>query len=331
MSHFTVMVVGEDADAQLAPFHEFECTGLDDEYVVDIDKFDEARKRYEEDLTDGVRNIETGEFFPFFDEAGAWVEEFSRPASGEGFFNTNRREKRVPEGYVEATMPTMQRKTFQEYIEYHYGYKPRGLGEDKFGYIEVNEIGEVTKVIDRTNPSAKWDWYAVGGRWGDFFTLKDGTKADVARKGDVDVNYMRGEAGAAAGEQWDKAHAAIAGRTFKTWAQCREESGDNAIDVARAQYNTQPAVIDFGKGDFGWTAKAEDYLMPREEYVERARQKALMTFAFVKDKMWNERGDMGWWGCVSDEKPVDEWVAAFNKMFDELPDNTLLTLVDCHI
>jgi hypothetical protein len=280
MSHFTVMVVGEDVAAQLAPFHEFECTGLDDEYVIDIDKFDEARKRYEEDLTDGVRNIETGEFFPFFDEAGAWVEEFSRPASGTGFFNTTRREKRVPEGYVEATMPTMQRKTFQEYIEYHYGYKPRGLGEDKYGYIEVNEIGEVTKVIDRTNPSAKWDWYAIGGRWSDFFTLKDGTKADVARKGDVDVNYMRGEAGAAAGEEWDK---------------------------------------------------AEDYMIPREEYVERARSKALMTFAFVKDKMWNERGDMGWWGCVSDEKPVDEWVAAFNKMFDELPDNTLLTLVDCHI
>jgi hypothetical protein len=32
MSHFTVMVIGNDVDEQLAPFHEFECTGQDDQY-----------------------------------------------------------------------------------------------------------------------------------------------------------------------------------------------------------------------------------------------------------------------------------------------------------
>ena len=46
MSHFTVLVVGEDADKQLAPYHEFECTGVDDQYILDIDITDEARSAH---------------------------------------------------------------------------------------------------------------------------------------------------------------------------------------------------------------------------------------------------------------------------------------------
>lgn len=52
MSHFAVLVAGKDPEALLAPFHEFECTGQDDEYVKDIDitesarsEFDQAKKR----------------------------------------------------------------------------------------------------------------------------------------------------------------------------------------------------------------------------------------------------------------------------------------------
>ncbi|NUF50503.1 hypothetical protein [Gilliamella sp. ESL0250] len=37
MSHFAVLVIGENPEAQLAPFHEFESTGKNDQYVQDID------------------------------------------------------------------------------------------------------------------------------------------------------------------------------------------------------------------------------------------------------------------------------------------------------
>ena len=33
MSHFVVYVLGEDVETQLAPYHEFECTGDDNQYV----------------------------------------------------------------------------------------------------------------------------------------------------------------------------------------------------------------------------------------------------------------------------------------------------------
>lgn len=38
MSHFTVLVVGKDLEEALQPFHEFECTGTNDQYVIDQDK-----------------------------------------------------------------------------------------------------------------------------------------------------------------------------------------------------------------------------------------------------------------------------------------------------
>jgi hypothetical protein len=49
MSHFTVLVIGDDYEKQLAPFHEFECTGQDDEYVQDVEEIDEYIKDYDKD------------------------------------------------------------------------------------------------------------------------------------------------------------------------------------------------------------------------------------------------------------------------------------------
>ncbi len=46
MSHFSVLVIGDDPETQLAPFHEFECTGVDDQYIHDIDITDRLRASY---------------------------------------------------------------------------------------------------------------------------------------------------------------------------------------------------------------------------------------------------------------------------------------------
>jgi len=48
MSHFTVLVIGDDVERALAPFHEFECTGHDDEFVQDLSQLEEAKKEYSE-------------------------------------------------------------------------------------------------------------------------------------------------------------------------------------------------------------------------------------------------------------------------------------------
>ena len=45
MSHFAVLVVG-DVDYNMAPFHEFECDGIDDEFIKDIDTTEECKESY---------------------------------------------------------------------------------------------------------------------------------------------------------------------------------------------------------------------------------------------------------------------------------------------
>lgn len=123
MSHFSVMVIGEDIEDQLAPFHEFECTGNDDEYIEDVDITDETKETFNEDSYE----------------------------------------------------------TFAEYIQDYYGTtivpygtEPDLSDEHRYGYALVDENGEITKVIRRTNPNAKWDWWVLGGRWRNFLKLKEG-------------------------------------------------------------------------------------------------------------------------------------------------------------
>ena len=49
------------------------------------------------------------------------------------------------------------------------------------------------------------------------------------------------------------------------------------------------------------------------------------------DGQWYERGQMGWWGIVKNEKDADTWGKEFNLLIDSLPDDTLLSAYDCHI
>ena len=56
MGHVSGSVIGDDHDAQLAPFHEFECTGNNDQYVQDVNKTDEAWASYAAHTTKKVRD-----------------------------------------------------------------------------------------------------------------------------------------------------------------------------------------------------------------------------------------------------------------------------------
>lgn len=57
----------------------------------------------------------------------------------------------------------------------------------------------------------------------------------------------------------------------------------------------------------------------------------IKTFAIVQAGEWYERGEMGWFGCVSNEKEKDVWEEEVKKLLEGLSDDTLLTILDCHI
>lgn len=57
-----------------------------------------------------------------------------------------------------------------------------------------------------------------------------------------------------------------------------------------------------------------------------------IPFAFITPNgIWHERGEMGWWAIVTNEKEQISWEEEFKKAVEKLGDNVLVTLVDCHI
>jgi hypothetical protein len=55
-------------------------------------------------------------------------------------------------------------------------------------------------------------------------------------------------------------------------------------------------------------------------------------FALVtEDGEWIERGAMGWWCMVGNEKDQDDWDKIVKNILDKVPDDTYIAAVDCHI
>ena len=65
----------------------------------------------------------------------------------------------------------------------------------------------------------------------------------------------------------------------------------------------------------------------KEKYIEDSSR--FSTYALVKEGEWYAKGEMGWWAVSSNED--ENWSEEFGKMIKSLPEDTLLTLVDCHI
>lgn len=214
--HYSVLVIGENVEEQLAPFHEFECTGVDDDFVQDIERdIDCLRAKYMSDTADMLRGTDGSIHYPYkeiFYVNGEYV---------------------VPDGFTKIEIPVSQFMTFKEFIEYEHGHKqvplgcdPDKQGEHKYGYILIDEHGNVTKAVNRTNPNKMWDWYQIGGRWPQMLKLKPGAKTDSlsygkrssllrndpikieyvdsARICDIDFDGMRYDREKSCSDNWDK-------------------------------------------------------------------------------------------------------------------------------
>ena len=396
MSHFTVLVIGNDVDKALAPFHEFECTGADDQYVQDIDETADTLQRYQNGATARVRNNATGALYPTYDDQffhflpddkSAEILALPHHQRPDGTYVRDGKvcTYELPEGYEEVKVPYTEIMSFLDYVKrdtddncvVEFGKKPDLKEHHKYGYVLLNESGEVEKVIRRTNPNAKWDWYQIGGRWSGFFKKKPEAigllgdrswtnageeipedRADQITKVDVDFEGMMSEAGTKAAEQFDLyiQHFGDKEEGFIPWNKVRTdfEAESKTINEAREFYHSQPlklAIAEYlrthdRKGDTpeaklsSWLLwnNPEDMLIGqgtveqrRERYITLARANSIMTFAVLKDGQWYERGSMGWWGCVSNEKDTFEWANQYLNLIENLPDDTLLTVVDCHI
>lgn len=177
-------------------------------------------------------------------------------------------------------------------------------GSCKYGYARIDSNGEVIKVIRRTNPNAKWDWWQVGGRFNWQLETKDGQKTNSAKVKDIDF----------------KIDQRLYKEALRIW------------EVAVEKDKLRP-----GENKDGF------FMLYRPEfYINRYKNKetyamcvsTFNTYAVITpDGKWHAIGNMGWWGCSSEsDEEVYDWQVNFKKRFIDTADpEWTLTVVDCHI
>lgn len=288
MSHFTVMVVTrtstqEALAAALQPFHEFECTGCDDEYIQNVAQYDETKKEY-----DAIQEKDM---------------------------------------------------TYAEFLNADYGRKSILPGEaldlekdHKYGYVILDDEGEVIDDIQRTNPNSKWDWWQVGGRYKNHLIAR-GVSCDQALKCQINLDQIQDRECEKFRDKWRRVRNVVGehGKTFISWEGCLAKfEGDVAL--ARDFYHAQPAhaALRMTKDRMLIFERIDDYMCSEQEGGDKARKDALSTFALLDlDGTWHDRGQMGWFGVVHDED--DHWTGRFDALYEAIPDDAFITIVDCHI
>lgn len=319
MSHFTVLVIGNDIDTQLAPYAEQD---FDEQYGVFENKEEECRAEYEKDSIEVV-DIE-GQLYSQYDDQ---FRDRSNPLSNDRKYPAN------------AVLKTVTMKEFygdfETFLSDYHGFEAPDEKTGQYGYW--------------TNPNAQWDWYTIGGRWSGYFKPKAGSDGALGRPGsfdnkplegwvdqiaygDIDFDAMKAHEAKEANALYDKVEAIVKGREIPSWTKIREKHEGN-IDGARAEYNNHPVIKDFNEAQFHYFGidLEEAYGAGREAYVTKCINRTAVPYAILKDGKWYQKGEMGWWGMSSNDMSQDQWNAEFWKLLETLDDETMLTLVDCHI
>jgi len=249
--------------------------------------------------------------------------------------------------YTEFVPQDMDEKIWEENQDKYEGNLDTFM--QKYYGAEKNSKGVYGSI---TNPNAKWDWWSIGGRWSDYLINEKGEEGDAFQVADIDFPAMMEKSRKNRGESWDEAEADYTKRCEKEdkdegffdpqlsfgdallrydklFEELKKDATEN-ISLAKLISNHPEADKLrnlLGHPDMIYGIK--DGTHSRQQHVDISP--GFCTFGVLKDGKWYERGDMGWWGCVSDEKDKDVWEREFTKLVTELPGDKWLVIVDCHI
>lgn len=300
MSHFVVLVIGDNVDLQLAPFNEQPETGDPHVELVFNDQTDELRKEYDEGSVEVIKHPD-----------GSW--------DLITYGTTDNNNKAIP---VLAKFSELY-PTFEEFCKKWHGTEPNEQG--RYGYY--------------SNPNAKWDWYQIGGRWTGYFKALPGVigklgepgvfgnKAkpgwyDQLQRGSIDFEGMCAEAAAEASKRYDAYEIAVAGLEIpKRWSEfCTAYEN---IDDAREAYHKTPYITALRNANLlpWYEDPVEFYGVGREKFIERARNSVFTPYAVLKDGEWLSEEDFD----------PETWGKFVWELLRDLPEDTLITAVDCHI
>ena len=139
--HYSVIVIGENVDDQLAPFNE----------ELEVEQY--LRQTKEEIIQEGKdrlkRDVEKGCYFEYSQD----------PEAYEAKYSSNPRHIK----YVKEEIPKMMKWSDEDFYE------------NGIRWYDEEDIDPTTGgILSTSNPQGKWDWYEIGGRWAGKIKLKKG-------------------------------------------------------------------------------------------------------------------------------------------------------------
>ncbi len=319
MSHFTVLVIGEDVEGQLAPYDE---NLLVEPYRLPMD-LDAAR-----DMAHHYFGIDPQEVRSITADLAAKLIPHMHEWNGcEG-------------GYDEDGLFYLSRyNPDSKWDWYTIGGRWKGFFRLKDGALGV--LGDPTShpleqmvesFIRLTVPAGA---VTVGA---DARAPKPAT-ADQAQKGSIDWEAMAADAAASALSIFHAYEDCFAGRKIPRFADFLAR--ESTAEAARLAYWADPVIAAIRAREtkrnemLSWDQDYHSYFADGtlHSFVHRHVTHYIGTYAVLSHGEWYAPGDMGWWGMSSESDGEREtWhTAFFDRFIAPLPDAEWLSLVDCHI
>lgn len=166
----------------------------------------------------------------------------------------------------------------------------------------------------------EFDGKILGGRWKNFFQLKEGAKlVPSAFRRDIDFEAMIQQVSREERAFYDRAMRMFGGTV-------PVDDGERATEVSRLA-----ASVHLIPDDLALLLRSGDFTLHLEAYIDRMCHEFFSTHAVVKDGYWFEKSsEECWWNNAGGEVDQPEWDRRVFDLIRDTPEDVLLTVFDCH-
>lgn len=357
MSHFTVMVIGDDVDSALEPFQENNMDTCSNEYLqfipIDIDRYkDQYDNRstifastgsFEVSMNQYRKIRKTGKLKLRLQVVNTYhkgckpnklystyVKQYA-----DGLFTRDVTLTVCYAGQMKSTsyiatmrcIKVLNNSVIMELV-HNPSIKPEKFNEHYSSFQEYMEYYNGYKYHEDQkaygywdNPNAKWDWYQIGGRWSGQLAVKPGSTSGTVGNPSW-FNLLINEEKITNGKV-DSCQL----KDLDTDAMIEDAKQQQVKWLAQADTEYENGTpINIIKFRFGVDPTNNE---DREQYLKDYR--LFTPYAIVHEGEWIAQGEMGWFGCSIDEYNEEEWSSKLWDKIKSLDPETRITVVDCHI
>lgn len=173
-------------------------------------------------------------------------------------------------------------------------------------YSDKDRLDENGNELSTYNPDSKWDWWVVGGRFGDFFDTEEEYEEEDFKGSTIQLKDYPEPVRIDDEKELREKYPSLA----KDWDTIQDGTYDGfyRVEYMQERYPTLKSYV--------------------EESVN------LTPYAIVDENGgWHEPGEMGWWGMshATTENTISWYESFYEKFIAGKDKDWFITIVDCHI